>query len=147
MGAGSDRTKIPPGGREYGISPNPIRTEFLVKDRSDLAPLRYILPEIKGNYDHVRARHLFFQLRRPRVTRLETAVVKKDGVIAKDTTQMPGQPTCNRAGVCDTVIDEHCPWHAFLSLPTQALLLLRRRVVYRVTLGDRQTPPFGRGLL
>lgn len=52
----SDRTKIPPSGREYGMSPNAIRTEHLVKSREDLPALRYILPEIKGNYDHVRER-------------------------------------------------------------------------------------------
>jgi len=52
----SDRTKIPPLGREYGMSPNPIKTEFLVKGPDDLAALRYVLAEIKGNYDHVRTR-------------------------------------------------------------------------------------------
>ena len=52
----SDRTKIPPPGREYGMSPNPILTEHLVKSREDLPSLRYILPEIKGNYDQVRKR-------------------------------------------------------------------------------------------
>jgi uroporphyrinogen decarboxylase len=55
-GALSDRTKIPPSGREYGMSPNPIKTEYLVKGRDDLPALRYILPEIKGDYDHARAR-------------------------------------------------------------------------------------------
>jgi len=49
-GSLSDRTKIPPSGREYGMSPNPFKTEFLVKGRDDLAALRYLLPEIKGNY-------------------------------------------------------------------------------------------------
>ncbi len=52
----SDRTKIPPSGREYGMSPNPIKTEYLVKSRDDLPALRYILPEIRGNYDHAVAR-------------------------------------------------------------------------------------------
>ncbi len=55
-GALSDRTKIPPGGREYGMSPNPIKTEFLVKGQSDLAALRYVLPEIRTEYAHARAR-------------------------------------------------------------------------------------------
>ncbi|OIP00703.1 MAG: hypothetical protein COZ06_24690 [Armatimonadetes bacterium CG_4_10_14_3_um_filter_66_18] len=55
-GALSDRTKIPPGGREYGMSPNPFKTEFLVKSRDDLPALRYLLPEIGGNYDHAVAR-------------------------------------------------------------------------------------------
>lgn len=48
----SDRTKIPPPGREYGMSPNPIKTEHLVKSRDDLPALRYCLPEIRTNYDH-----------------------------------------------------------------------------------------------
>ncbi|MBM3476126.1 MAG: hypothetical protein FJX75_22885 [Armatimonadetes bacterium] len=52
----SDRTKIPPSGREYGMIPNPIKTEFLVKGRDGLPALRYLLPEIKGDYSHVRAR-------------------------------------------------------------------------------------------
>lgn len=52
----SDRTKIPPAGREYGMSPNPRKTEFLVKSRDDLPALRYILPAIKGNYDRAVAR-------------------------------------------------------------------------------------------
>jgi len=52
----SDRTKVPPSGREYGMSPNPIKTEFLVKERADLPALRYLLPEIKGNYDHAARR-------------------------------------------------------------------------------------------
>lgn len=52
----SDRTKIPPPEREYGMSPNPVITEHLVKSREDLPCLRYILPEIEGNYDHVRQR-------------------------------------------------------------------------------------------
>ena len=41
----TDLTKVPPpGDRTYGISPNPVRTEYLVKDRSDLEALRYLLP-------------------------------------------------------------------------------------------------------
>ncbi len=52
----SDRTKIPPSGREYGMSPNPMKTEYLVKSREDIPALRYILPAIKGNYDHAAAR-------------------------------------------------------------------------------------------
>jgi hypothetical protein len=52
----SDRTKIPPSGREYGMSPNPMKTEYLVKGRDDLPALRYVLAEIKGNYDHAAAR-------------------------------------------------------------------------------------------
>ncbi len=49
----SDRTKIPPSGREYGVSPNPIKTEHLVKEQEDLQALRYILPEVNANYDFV----------------------------------------------------------------------------------------------
>lgn len=52
----SDVTKIPPAEREYGMSPNPIKTEFLVKSRDDLPALRYVLAEIRGNFDHVPAR-------------------------------------------------------------------------------------------
>lgn len=51
VGKLSDRTKIPPSGREYGMSPNPIKIEYLVKGRDDISALRYLLPKIKGNYD------------------------------------------------------------------------------------------------
>jgi uroporphyrinogen decarboxylase len=54
-GSISDRTKIPPPGREYGVSPNPIRTEHLVKSHDDLAALRYILPAIGTDYSHAHA--------------------------------------------------------------------------------------------
>jgi hypothetical protein len=47
----SDRTKVPPSGRGYGVSPNPIKTEHLAKSRDDLPALRYILPEINTNFD------------------------------------------------------------------------------------------------
>ncbi|HEX9970433.1 MAG TPA: hypothetical protein VGD14_00045, partial [bacterium] len=47
----SDRTKIPPPGREYGVSPNPIKTEYLVKSRNDLDALRYILHPINTNFN------------------------------------------------------------------------------------------------
>lgn len=47
----SDRTKIPPAGREYGVSPNPIKTEYLVKGRDNLNALRYILQPINTNFD------------------------------------------------------------------------------------------------
>lgn len=49
----SDRTKIPPAGREYGVSPNPIKTEHLVKGPEDLEALPYILCPINTNFDHV----------------------------------------------------------------------------------------------
>jgi len=48
----SDRTKIPPSGREYGVSPNAIKTEHLVKDAEDLERLAYILPKISTNFDY-----------------------------------------------------------------------------------------------
>lgn len=47
----SDRTLIPPGGREYGVSPNPFKTEYLVKGPADLDPLHYLLPDINTNFD------------------------------------------------------------------------------------------------
>lgn len=50
----SDRTKIPPGGGEYGVSPNPIKTEHVVKSRADLAALRYVLHEVNTNFDLLR---------------------------------------------------------------------------------------------
>lgn len=46
-----DRTKIPPGGREYGVSPNPVKTEHLIKCPDDLEALHYILPKVNTNYD------------------------------------------------------------------------------------------------
>jgi uroporphyrinogen decarboxylase len=46
-----DRTKIPPSGREYGVFPDPIRTEHLIKNQDDLDALYYILPEVKTNFD------------------------------------------------------------------------------------------------
>ena len=42
----TDVTKIPPAGdRTFGMSPNPVRTEFLVKERHDLEALRYLMPD------------------------------------------------------------------------------------------------------
>ena len=49
-----DCTKIPPAGREYGVSPNPIKTEYLVKSTADLAALMYILPPVCTEFDHYR---------------------------------------------------------------------------------------------
>jgi uroporphyrinogen decarboxylase len=46
-----DRTKIPPSGREYGVFPDPLRTEHLVKSPDDLDTLKYILPKVNTNYD------------------------------------------------------------------------------------------------
>lgn len=47
----SDRILIPPEGREYGVSPNPIRTEHLVKEPEDLEALNYLLPPVNTNFD------------------------------------------------------------------------------------------------
>ena len=42
----TDLTKVPPpGDRTYGISPNPVRTEYMVKTPGDLEPLRYLLSD------------------------------------------------------------------------------------------------------
>jgi hypothetical protein len=49
----SDRTEIPPSGREYGMSPNPIEAENLVKGPEDLEALAYLLAPVNTNYDHV----------------------------------------------------------------------------------------------
>ena len=44
----TDRLCIPPAGdRRFGMAPNPFRTEHLVKSRSDLAAVRYLLPDPK----------------------------------------------------------------------------------------------------
>ncbi len=49
----SDRTKIPPSGREYGVSPNPIKTEYLVKAPEDLGRLSYLLPPPNRDFGFV----------------------------------------------------------------------------------------------
>lgn len=51
----SDRILIPPSGREFGVSPNPVRTEHLVKGPDDLPALRYILAPVNTNYDFLTA--------------------------------------------------------------------------------------------
>ena len=39
----TDVTKVPPpGDRTYGVSPNPVRTEYMVKEKDDLKALRYL---------------------------------------------------------------------------------------------------------
>jgi uroporphyrinogen-III decarboxylase len=40
----TDVTFRAPGGREYGVSPSPVKHEHLIKDRDDLERIRYILP-------------------------------------------------------------------------------------------------------
>jgi uroporphyrinogen decarboxylase len=52
----TDQIKMPPLGREYGMSPNAMKTVFLLKSKDDLPALRYLLPPISTNYDHVPAR-------------------------------------------------------------------------------------------
>jgi len=47
----SDRTKIPPSGGEYGMFPNPLKTEHLVKTKDDIEALKYILKPINKNFD------------------------------------------------------------------------------------------------
>ena len=51
----SDITRVPPSGREYGVSPNPVKIEHLVKTRDDLAALQYLLGPVRTNHDHVHA--------------------------------------------------------------------------------------------
>ncbi|MCD6359764.1 MAG: hypothetical protein J7M38_02795 [Armatimonadetes bacterium] len=46
----SDITRVPPAGREYGVAPNPVKIEHLIKSAEDLDALRYILPEVTGNF-------------------------------------------------------------------------------------------------
>ncbi len=47
----SDRTKIPPSGGDYGMFPNPLKTEYLVKTKDDIEALKYILKPINKNFD------------------------------------------------------------------------------------------------
>ncbi len=64
----TDVTKFPPPGRrEYGISPNPIRVEYLVKEPRDLDCIPYILPDsdrtdfsgVRGQEEELGDRGLF----------------------------------------------------------------------------------------
>ena len=50
----SDRTRIPPPLREYGVSPNPIKTEHVVKGPEDLPALKYILHEVNTDYNSLK---------------------------------------------------------------------------------------------
>ena len=52
-GSLSDVTRIPPAGREYGVFPNPVKTEYLVKSSDDLDALRYLIPEVGTDFDHL----------------------------------------------------------------------------------------------
>ena len=49
----SDRTRIPPAGREYGVLPDPVKTEFLVKGPQDLPALRYLLPPVNADFAYL----------------------------------------------------------------------------------------------
>lgn len=49
----SDRTVIPPVGGRFGVSPNPFKTEHLVKERTDIPALHYLLPPINRNTDPI----------------------------------------------------------------------------------------------
>ena len=41
----SDETFLAPPGREYGVSPSPVKREYMIKGPEDLDKLRYILPD------------------------------------------------------------------------------------------------------
>ncbi len=47
----SDRILVPPNGREFGVTPNPVRTEHLVKGPDDLAALAYVLAPLNTRFD------------------------------------------------------------------------------------------------
>ncbi|MGD9494671.1 MAG: uroporphyrinogen decarboxylase family protein [Armatimonadota bacterium] len=51
----SDVTRVPPAGREYGVSPNPVKLEHLIKSRDDLDAVRAILPPPSLRADTLRA--------------------------------------------------------------------------------------------
>ncbi len=51
VGKLSDRTLVPPSGKVYGVNPNPVRDEFLVKEPEDLEALRYVMAPINTNFD------------------------------------------------------------------------------------------------
>ncbi|MBW7893498.1 MAG: hypothetical protein H3C27_00155 [Opitutaceae bacterium] len=53
----SDRIMVPPAGREFGVTPNPVRTEHLVKGPEDLPALRHILAPVNTNYDFLQRLH------------------------------------------------------------------------------------------
>jgi uroporphyrinogen decarboxylase len=41
----ADETFLAPPGREYGVSPSPVKREHLIKEPDDLDKLRYIMPD------------------------------------------------------------------------------------------------------
>lgn len=52
-----DRIMVPPSGREFGVTPNPVRTEHLVKGPEDLPALRHVLAPVNTNYDFLHRLH------------------------------------------------------------------------------------------
>ncbi len=50
----SDLTRLPPSGREYGVSPTPVKQEHLVKQLGDIERLAYLLPEINRDFSGYR---------------------------------------------------------------------------------------------
>ncbi len=49
----SDVTRVPPPRSEYGMGPNPIKLEHLVKSREDLERLTFLLPVLRAKFDAV----------------------------------------------------------------------------------------------
>jgi uroporphyrinogen decarboxylase len=41
----SDETYLAPPGREYGVSPSPVKREYAIKEADDLERLRYVMPD------------------------------------------------------------------------------------------------------
>ena len=48
-----DIIHVPPSNGKYGVSPNPVKREFLIKDASDIEKLRYVLPDPKKHLNLV----------------------------------------------------------------------------------------------
>ena len=44
-GSLADETFLAPPGREYGVSPSPVKREHLIKEPDDLGKLRYVMPD------------------------------------------------------------------------------------------------------
>ena len=51
----SDVTRIPPPRPEYGISPNPVKVEHLIKEAEDIEALAFLLAPVNRDFSHVRA--------------------------------------------------------------------------------------------
>ncbi|MBT3345382.1 MAG: hypothetical protein HN712_14685 [Gemmatimonadetes bacterium] len=50
----SDVTRIPPDLPEYGVSPNPVKVEHLIKEAADIEALSFLLPPANTDFSHVR---------------------------------------------------------------------------------------------